>query len=992
MARSSLNVLHISDLHFGTTDNARTWYAKLAEDLRYELACSRLDAVVISGDIASKSNPDEYAAAQLFVNRLSQEFQLEPHQIVIVPGNHDINWQISEAAYFRITTENSQQGSEEYLTDEQGRFIGGTNPEQHKQRFINFSKFYEAIRGEVYPLDYEQQYTLQHLPEQKLLILGLNSAWQIDHINKRNLSINAEALSNALSLIRTNTAYEKCLKIAVWHHSLNSTFGDRITDSGVMERLAAAGFRFILHGSVHISDNSSYHYDYKVDEKQIDIIGAGVFGISQEQQLSNYPWQYNFLKIEENKVTIETRKRDEVNGVWKPDTRWRQDSTEQLVSHHVIVLNQNNIQDYQLYFERGSTYTESGRYEQAIASFDKAIELNPDFHDAWNNRGLALLNLERYEQAIASFKKAIELKSDFHEAWNNQGLVLLNSRDYVEAIAFFDKAIELKPDFYHAWNNRGLALLNLERYEDAIASCDQALKLKPDFENALFNRGTGFLRSDRYEEAINSFQQSVNISREINNHNLEARSLGSLGQVYYHLEQYEQAIEYYQQSLTILRQIGNRIFEADILSNLGKVYYHLEQYQQAIRYYQQSLTISREIGNLALDADTLSNLGKVYYHLEQHEQAIRYYQQSLTISREIGNLALDADTLSNLGKVYYHLEQHEQAIQYYQQSLTISRKILNTSLEAHCLNNLGKVYYHLEQHEQAIQYYQQSLTISRKNGDLLWKVANLSCLGNAYKSLEQWERAIDCYEQSLVISREINDKNWEAVCLQDLGVTYQSLEEYQKAKEYLEQCYRLSEDLEDRSTSTDCIQRIEAISKQQELLEQNINTSTLENIFTYQIFVDTSKSLITIGGEIEISIYLGKAQATSDDYLLQIDQNEATGNELNIFLTAPGFHFNNDNTTSLPLDPDTANITQTATFNLTALRPGKTKIQAELYVSETYKTTLETEVEVNAFEQTQLRPLIAARSRPRSPTKFNSTGADYLECGYFCLYFQLSHR
>jgi transcriptional regulator with XRE-family HTH domain len=186
-------ILHISDLHFGTTDNARTWYAQLAEDLHYELSCSRLDAVIISGDIASKSTPDEYGAAKLFINRLSQEFQLEPHQIVIVPGNHDINWQISEAAYFRLTIENSQKGTDEYLTNEQGQFILGKNEEQYKQRFINFSRFYEAIKGELYPLDYEQQYSLQHLIEQNLLILSLNSAWQIDHSDKYNASINSEA-------------------------------------------------------------------------------------------------------------------------------------------------------------------------------------------------------------------------------------------------------------------------------------------------------------------------------------------------------------------------------------------------------------------------------------------------------------------------------------------------------------------------------------------------------------------------------------------------------------------------------------------------------------------------------------------------------------------------------------------------------------------------------------------------------------------------------
>jgi hypothetical protein len=48
-------VLHLSDLHFGTAENAATWYSQLAEDLQTELACSRLDALILSGDIANRS-------------------------------------------------------------------------------------------------------------------------------------------------------------------------------------------------------------------------------------------------------------------------------------------------------------------------------------------------------------------------------------------------------------------------------------------------------------------------------------------------------------------------------------------------------------------------------------------------------------------------------------------------------------------------------------------------------------------------------------------------------------------------------------------------------------------------------------------------------------------------------------------------------------------------------------------------------------------------
>ncbi|MBR8835012.1 MAG: serine/threonine-protein kinase [Stigonema ocellatum SAG 48.90 = DSM 106950] len=139
----------------------------------------------------------------------------------------------------------------------------------------------------------------------------------------------------------------------------------------------------------------------------------------------------------------------------------------------------------------------------------------------------------------------------------------------------------------------------------------------------------------------------------------------------------------------------------------------------------------------------------------------------------------------------------------------------------------------------------------------------------------------------------------------------------------------------------------------------------LETGVAYNVSVTIPQETINLGEEIEIAVNLNQAEITqTETYTIQISHSHTIGSELNIFLTAPGFEFNGDNTTSLPLDPDTTNITQTASFNLTALRPGKTKIKAELYCGDTYKTTLETEVEVTAFEETELRPLIAARSRP----------------------------
>ena len=118
----------------------------------------------------------------------------------------------------------------------------------------------------------------------------------------------------------------------------------------------------------------------------------------------------------------------------------------------------------------------SGNLQGAIASYDKAIEIKPDDHEAWYYRGIALGKLGRNEEAIASYDKALEIKPDDHEAWYNRGVVLGNLGRYEEAIASYDKALEIKPDDHEAWYNRGFALGKLGRNEDAIASYDKALE------------------------------------------------------------------------------------------------------------------------------------------------------------------------------------------------------------------------------------------------------------------------------------------------------------------------------------------------------------------------------------------------------------------------------------------------------------------------------------------------------------------------------------
>ena len=59
--------------------------------------------------------------------------------------------------------------------------------------------------------------------------------------------------------------------------------------------------------------------------------------------------------------------------------------------------------------------------EEAIVSFDKAIEIKPDYYQAWEGRGYAMYSSERYQEAIANFDKVLQIKPHNCQIWNDRG-------------------------------------------------------------------------------------------------------------------------------------------------------------------------------------------------------------------------------------------------------------------------------------------------------------------------------------------------------------------------------------------------------------------------------------------------------------------------------------------------------------------------------------------------------------------------------------------
>jgi len=164
---------------------------------------------------------------------------------------------------------------------------------------------------------------------------------------------------------------------------------------------------------------------------------------------------------------------------------------------------------------RGLALCGLGRLEEALASYNRSLELCPDSAETWNNRGVTLSDLRRLQEAVSSFERAIALQPDYAEAWSNLGLALFDLKRFTDAIACYDRAIDFKTNHAEAWSNRGVALNALRRHKESIASYERAIELKPDYANALTNYGTVLCEMQRDEEAIEKYEKAIKLKPDV---------------------------------------------------------------------------------------------------------------------------------------------------------------------------------------------------------------------------------------------------------------------------------------------------------------------------------------------------------------------------------------------------------------------------------------------------------------------------------------------
>jgi len=169
-------------------------------------------------------------------------------------------------------------------------------------------------------------------------------------------------------------------------------------------------------------------------------------------------------------------------------------------------------QPAQFWSDQANGYFFSGEYEKASASYDKALELEPNSTNLWNNKGKALANLGRMEDAISCFEKSLAINSSNAEGLNLKAIALSQGlQKYSEAIVLFDQILQMNPSYFDAWIGKGMALANEDNLYSSLECFEKAIQINPQDPTAWNNKGVVLREMGRNQDALTCFNKALSI-------------------------------------------------------------------------------------------------------------------------------------------------------------------------------------------------------------------------------------------------------------------------------------------------------------------------------------------------------------------------------------------------------------------------------------------------------------------------------------------------
>jgi len=114
-----------------------------------------------------------------------------------------------------------------------------------------------------------------------------------------------------------------------------------------------------------------------------------------------------------------------------------------------------------------------GKFKECERKCSLLLAEFPALVPVHNLLGCARMGQKKFEQALESFNRVVELDGRYVSGHFNRGIALLRLARYEKSIESFDELIRLDPGNLEAWCNRGIAFNHLSRYEDATESLEK---------------------------------------------------------------------------------------------------------------------------------------------------------------------------------------------------------------------------------------------------------------------------------------------------------------------------------------------------------------------------------------------------------------------------------------------------------------------------------------------------------------------------------------
>ncbi len=463
---------------------------------------------------------------------------------------------------------------------------------------------------------------------------------------------------------------------------------------------------------------------------------------------------------------------------------------EQKIASVTSVNKGTSFSAYELY-NKGVNEYYAKNYADAIQSFNKAIEADPEYSDAYNYLGLVYDNQGDYNQALYYYRRAFEIKPTDAVIANNLGIVYAVQKDYDNARWYTNKSIELNPNYYNAYNNLGWISQTLGDKEKALEHFLKAYELDPTNAYACKHIASIYDDQGKHDDAVSYYKKSID------NDPNDAGTYYDMGVAYWSLQDWESVVDAWEKCLSINRshkealewlpkakeKLGNKSSSRSLDTySLGLEYYNKKDYDRALDAFQSEINSNRRNGS------AWGYLGLCHYYKNNYQESIRCYNKSIAIK--------PTDWVYyDLGVTYWNLEDWDAVIDAWEECLNINpdyseakewlpkarEKKASKSGSSFSYYDEGVRQYNSKDYNAAIQSLKQELNTNKKNSSA-W-----GYLGMCYDALENYSDALYAYNKSI----NIKPTDW---VYYNMGVVYWKQSNWPAVVDAWEECLAINPD------------------------------------------------------------------------------------------------------------------------------------------------------------------------------------------------------